>query len=157
MGIDDFLQQISMRENYETFGRKPMQKEVDEIESGLNISLPASYRQLVECVGSVSWFGGQIFGISREEQGSTVNRTLSRRRFLAEVGLSNVLKADGNVIAEIFGGGFCFLHATTSNRAGKVSAHAPDQRYAEVQYWLTFEDYLSYVLNRTMNWYLVEE
>ena len=59
----------------------------------------------------------------------------------------------GNVLAEIFGGGFCFLHSRDSPRPGQISAHAPDGLYREVQYWSSFEDYASYLVDGVENWH----
>jgi len=101
---------------------------------------------LLESAAVVSWFGRAVFGISEDPQHDAASRTESERELAREY-FDRVVPVpeSGLVVGEIFGGGYCFLHSEESPRANQVSAHAPDELYAEVSYWRSFEDYLEYL------------
>lgn len=157
MNVTDFLKSARPKEFFRTLGRRAQIDEVKKIENQLLITLPSSYRELVEGVGFVRWFGNELFGVSGDEQNDTVARTYLQsdlhKKFANQL---PPMPENGNIIAEIFGGGFCFLYSMESKRAGQISAHAPDEQYREVQYWDNLEDYFDYLIHDVKNWHSVE-
>jgi SMI1-KNR4 cell-wall len=158
MNVTDFLKSARPKEFFRTLGRGAQLDEVEEIENQLRITLPNSYRELVENVGFVRWFGNEVFGVSGNEQNETVARTHLQielhKKFANQL---PPMPEKGNIIAEIFGGGFCFLYSMESERAGQISAHTPDEQYREVQYWDSLEDYFDYLIHGVKNWHSVEQ
>lgn len=153
MSFDEFIAYARRQKNFRDLGRKPTSGEVSQISQVLSIELPATYRTLVEAHGFVRWFGNSVFGVDPEGEESTLMRTLEERDSLAGNPTRFApLPENGNIIGEIFGGGFCFLHAENSLRPGEVSAHAPDEEYKEVQFWRTIDDYFEYLVHRVPNW-----
>jgi len=153
MDVEEFLRIAATRESYESLGRSLSTSEVRQFESELDVSLTDGYRQFVQKAGWVSWFGVAVFGFSPHPRFNAAHRTASMGQFLADAGMASSFPERGNVVAEIFGGGFCFLHSGDSPRAGQVSAHAPDELYREVHYWSSFEDYATYLVDRVANWH----
>ena len=154
MDIETFLRRAKSLENFRTIGRQVRAGEVAWIETELGIALPRTYRDLLVHVGWIGWFGNSIFGIEDGSEHGTVEWTISERASLAKYPQSfPPLPNEGNIIAEIFGGGFCFLYSMESKRAGQISAHAPDERYREVQYWTGLEDYFDYLIDGVENWH----
>ena len=149
MTLDEFLLAAKDKESFEV-GEQIDPDAVNQIESTLGIVLAPTYRSFVIQAGWVSWFGHEIFGVSFDKSQDTVSRTSSMRHLLEQFSLA--MPAKGNIVAEIFGGGFCFLHSLTSNRAGQISAHAPDEGYKEVQYWKSLEDFFEYSIFGYHNW-----
>jgi len=138
-------------------GRVATSSEISAIELELKVTLPATYRKLLEEVGWIGWFGTSIFGVEDGSEHGTTDATKSERESLAKYPkILAPLPQYGNIIAEIFGGGFCFLYAMESERAGQISAHAPDERYQEVQYWDSLEDYFDYLIQGVHNWHSVD-
>mgnify|MGYP003608791246 CR=1 FL=1 len=157
MNLDEFLKHAKEKEFFETLERKARNAEVLDIETQLSITLTQTYRELIEEVGWVGWFGVSTFGVCDDRQDSTLLRTISERDSLAKYPQSfPPLPKHGNIIAAIFGGGFCFLYSMESERAGQISAHSPDDRYQEVQYWDSLENYFDYLIQGVHNWHSVE-
>lgn len=156
MNIEDFLENVKSKKFFRTLGRGATSDEIVKIESELQIALPDSYSEFLGKVGFVRWFGNEVFGVSGSEQNDTILRTQAQielnKKFAHQLA---PLPSHGNIIAEIFGGGFCFLYSMESERAGQISAHAPDERYQEVQYWDSLEDYFDYLVNGVHNWHSV--
>ncbi|MBK8073766.1 MAG: SMI1/KNR4 family protein [Ramlibacter sp.] len=152
MTLDDFVRFGRAQKYFRTLGHRPPPAAVKAIEIALRTELPDSYRELVLEHGFVRWFGVSIFGIDPDEEESTVVRTLEERANLSDSQSFACMPERGNFIAEIFGGGFCFLYGNNSDRAGQVAAHAPDDEYREVQYWRSIEDYFEFVAVRSKNW-----
>lgn len=158
MNLDNFLKYVKDKEFFETLDRVVEGSDIINIEKQLNITLTETYKKLILRVGWIGWFGESIFGVCDDKQDSSVLRTQSQmelhRKFSEQLPSMPLL---GNIIAEIFGGGFCFLYSMESERAGQISAHAPDERYQEVQYWDSLEDYFDYLIQGVQNWHSVEQ
>jgi hypothetical protein len=157
MTLDDFVRFGRAQQSFRTLGHRPPLAEVRAIEIALRTELPDTYRELVLEHGFVRWFGASIFGVDPDDEESTVVRTLEERANLGGSLSFARMPECGNIIAEIFGGGFCLLYGNNSDRAGQVAAHAPDDEYREVQYWRSVEDYFEYVALRSKNWVSVGE
>lgn len=157
MKLDIFLPIAKAKENFRGLGRGATSNEISAIERELKITLPLTYRQLIEAVGWIGWFGVSIFGVEDGSEHGTADSTTAERESLAKYPQTLLpLPLNGNIIAEIFGGGFCFLYSMESERAGQISAHAPDERYREVQYWDSLEDYFDYLIHGVHNWHAVD-
>lgn len=157
MRLDIFLEFAKAKENFRGLGRGATASEISAIELELKVTLPLTYRQLLEAVGWIGWFGASIFGVEDGSEHGTTDSTKAERESLAKYSQTfPPLPVHGNIIAEIFGGGFCFLYSMESERAGQISAHAPDERYQEVQYWDSLEDYFDYLIHGVHNWHVVE-
>ena len=157
MNINNFLKHAEKKEFFETLGRKVKASEVSEIEIQLAITLPQTYKELISEVGWVGWFGVSIFGVGEDKQEDTLLRTHAQKELTKKFAHQlPPMPKNGNIIAEIFGGGFCFLYSMESERAGQISAHPPDERYQEVQYWDRLEDYFDYLIHDVHNWHSVE-
>lgn len=158
MNLDSFLELAKQKECFETLSRPTSSAEIFEYERELGVTFPEQYRRLIQTVGWVGWFGNSIFGVCDSEEDCTVYRTKYERQSLAKYPRSfPPLPKDGNIIGEIFGGGFCFLYSMESSRAGQIAAHAPDDQYQEVQYWDCLEDYFDYLINDVENWHPAPE
>lgn len=153
MNLDDFLREAARKEMFRT-GQGATFDQIGAIQERLQVVLPDTYRSLLARVGHVRWFGGSIFGVSSDdEEHDTIARTSKERQFVEDLFEEDrPMSWRGNVIAEIFGGGFCVLHSKDSDRAGQISAHAPEERFAEVQYWLAIEDYFDYLVSGIVNY-----
>lgn len=157
MILNDFLKKAEEKEFFEILDRKVNNSEIYRIEEKLAITLTNTYRQLIFNVGWIEWFGESIFGICDDRQNDTIFRTQSQSDLIKKFPTQLYpMPKNGNIISEIFGGGFCFLYSMESDRAGQISAHAPDERYQEVQYWDSMEDYFDYLITGVENWHAVE-
>lgn len=157
MNLDNFSKYAKEKDLFETLDRVVESSDIINLEKELNITLTETYKNLILRVGWIGWFGESIFGICDDKQDSAVLRTKSQmelhRKFANQL---PPMPENGNIIAEIFGGGFCFLYSMESKRAGQISAHAPDEQYREVQYWDSLEDYFDYLIHDVKNWHSVE-
>lgn len=140
MDLIDMLKKLKLKKDFEC-GESQNENHIQNLEIKLNLKFPESYRQFLKIYGYVAFFGGHIFGPSKDRYYDLVTRN-------KEAHIENLpkdfqsLPEDALVISYYPGGGYYMLFSQDSLRKGQVGLFIDEMLYNEVQTWDSFEEFL---------------
>jgi len=136
-------------------------EEITALETMQNITLPNDYKYFLSRYGYCFWFGEVICGLVGENKRYEKLCSIVRKNTYYYDLYNNDPKyqsvaSDGIVIGTYDGGGYYFLFAQESERAGEVGLFLTETYGQEVSKFKSFTDYLSFLVTGTPDPELVD-
>lgn len=140
MDLIDLLKKLKCKQDFEC-GESQNENQIQNLENMLKLKFPESYKQFLRTFGFVSFFGGHIYGPSKNSYYDLVTRNREAREEILPEDFQS-LPEDALIISYYPGGGYYVLFSEDSIRKGQVGLFIDEMLYSEVQTWDSFEDFL---------------
>lgn len=140
MNLINIFKILEQKEDFQC-GEPQDEKQIQELETKLNMKFQRSYKEFLKKYGYISWFGGGIYGLSNDPYFNLLRKNwLARTEKIPEDFLP--LPKDAFIIKGYGGGGYYMLFSADSPRAGQVGLFLSENGYQEEQTWESFEAFL---------------
>ncbi|PWU04497.1 MAG: hypothetical protein C5B43_04485 [Verrucomicrobia bacterium] len=139
MTLTDIFKKLKQKENF-TFGEPQNDQQIRDLENELKVVFPESYKEFLSKYGYASWFGGSIYGVSKNPYYDLLRKNKLMREEKVPLDF-NPLPKDAFLIKD-YGDAYFLLYGMNSTRAGQVGMFLSESGYQEEQSWGSFEEFL---------------